>query len=407
MFNELKIDEANSLIRKIEKQCLESDNDTIIAQFLCFKGWGLFHTESYEECIPYLKQACILFEKINNRYQDYIDCYFYLSIAYQKTNNYAEAERYCRKAIISCHSPNIPNVTNRTNSLYIFLANIYHLQGDTLMERITDDAIKMRNDYGVLKNSVWDSINKYRNIKEYDKSVYYLSALSSLIKDWEGITEEYIVAEYSRGLDLRMQGNYSEAKNVFESIIYHRAQLALFDKNVCGAYCNYCMCLAMEGKYGQIDKIIHEAVSYIKYTDDESYTVPMLYRFIGNGAYNTQDYTNAIKYYTEYLNPKHLRESGDSYDEITYMLSNAYILSGLQNDAIQLLNTYLKANEKKLESTGKPLLSLIYNNLGIALAINKENKKALRYLNKSKVLQIELYGNVADITQKFLNECSK
>ena len=275
------------------------------------------------------------------------------------------------------------------------------------MERITDDAIKMRNDYGVLKNSVWDSINKYRNIKEYDKSVYYLSALSSLIKDWEGITEEYIVAEYSRGLDLRMQGNYSEAKNVFESIIYHRAQLALFDKNVCGAYCNYCMCLAMEGKYGQIDKIIHEAVSYIKYTDDESYTVPMLYRFIGNGAYNTQDYTNAIKYYTEYLNPKHLRESGDSYDEITYMLSNAYILSGLQNDAIQLLNTYLKANEKKLESTGKPLLSLIYNNLGIALAINKENKKALRYLNKSKVLQIELYGNVADITQKFLNECSK
>lgn len=113
----------------------------------------------------------------------------------------------------------------------------------------------------------------------------------------------------------------------------------------------------------------------------------------------------AIKYYEQYLNSKNKREKGASYEEITNQLSVSYILTDRPKIAKQLLVDFLKSDEKRLEKENQPALANIYHNLGRSYMLEGANSVALYYLNKSKVIQTQIWGDVAEKTRLYIEEC--
>jgi tetratricopeptide (TPR) repeat protein len=89
------------------------------------------------------------------------------------------------------------------------------------------------------------------------------------------------------------------------------------------------------------------------------------------------------------------------------MLGVSYILSGQPAKAQSLLNSFLKTDESRLKKEDSPVLANIYHNLGRAYMLNGKIKDALAYLNKSKDLQLKLYGEVSERTTQYIQECSK
>ena len=75
LLNELKIEEAYTIVNRIENTCINSHNDTILANFFWSKGVCYFNQKKYKECIPLLDTARTLYERTNIRYHNYIDCF--------------------------------------------------------------------------------------------------------------------------------------------------------------------------------------------------------------------------------------------------------------------------------------------------------------------------------------------
>jgi tetratricopeptide (TPR) repeat protein len=131
----------------------------------------------------------------------------------------------------------------------------------------------------------------------------------------------------------------------------------------------------------------------------------MLYRFAGNGSYGTNDYTTAISYYEKYLDSNNPKEGATNYEEIVNMLSVAYILSDYPDKAQKLLKSFLKDNEDAMIVNNPTILANIYHNLGRSMMLVRSYKDAFIYLNKSKDLQMKLYGEATSRTIDYINEC--
>ena len=87
------------------------------------------------------------------------------------------------------------------------------------------------------------------------------------------------------------------------------------------------------------------------------------------------------------------------------MISVAYIMNNVPDKAEKLLLNYLRDNETKIKTKDLQLLSDIYHNLGHSIMLQGDNSKALKYLNKSKDIQLEINGTVKEITQSYIQEC--
>jgi len=70
------------------------------------------------------------------------------------------------------------------------------------------------------------------------------------------------------------------------------------------------------------------------------------------------------------------------------------------------LNSFLKTDGSRLKKEDSPVLANVYHNLGRAYMLNGKTKEALAYLNKSKDLQLKLYGDVTERTQQYIKECN-
>ena len=114
----------------------------------------------------------------------------------------------------------------------------------------------------------------------------------------------------------------------------------------------------------------------------------------------------AIKYYEQYLKPQYSREQGTNYEDVINQLSVSYILSNDSEKAKTLLVNFLKTDEDRLKAENLPVLSNIYHNLGRAIMLSGSKSEALKWLNKSKELQMDIYGEVAERTLQYIKECS-
>ena len=222
----------------------------------------------------------------------------------------------------------------------------------------------------------------------------------------DSVDKSYILYAYTKALVIYQDlGLYDEAIPLFEELINIGNQLEVYSEDICGAYCFYIMCLSNAGYFSKIDYYIQKGKYYIELTNSNIYMPHMLYRFAGNGAYAREDFKKAMLYYEQYIDYRNSKESANNYDEIVNILSTVYIMNNLPDKAEKLLLNYLRDNETKIKTKDLQLLSDIYHNLGHSIMLQGDNSKALKYLNKSKDIQLEINGTVKEITQSYIQEC--
>lgn len=410
--------QALAELNEIEKYCTASDNDTLKAVFLELKGQTLLNIEKYKECIPICKEALSLFERSNLRQYEYLDAWFIIATAYHRLRDYKNAESYYRKGILRSVAAKVDKVGQYRSNLYLNLGNLYKEQGDTLLanecyKRVEKsperELIDIDNwNYVEWQNAFIDKITNLVDAKRYEEAANMWADFAKEVKNKKGKKDKwYLGAVYSRGILLcRYLDNTDEAIPLFQELINLSANIEEPDENICGAYCSLTLCYSMKGLYDLVDETIAKGLPYLVKASNMNYEPYSIYRFAGNGAYWNQDYLHAIKYYESYIDPSHKREHGTSYEEIVNMLGVSYILSGQPAKAQSLLNSFLKTDESRLKKEDSPVLANVYHNLGRAYMLNGKTKEALAYLNKSKDLQLKLYGDVTERTQQYIKECN-
>lgn len=128
LINDDKDDEAESILNKIENQCMHSENDTLRVLFLESKGIILWDREEYKDCIPYFLSVIDLYDKLHLKYQNYLDAFVAIGYSYGRLHDYDNAERFYRKALLKSVAADF-NKEFRPN-VYKNLGNLYMEKGD-------------------------------------------------------------------------------------------------------------------------------------------------------------------------------------------------------------------------------------------------------------------------------------
>lgn len=416
LVTEIKTNEAFSLIAQIEQQCMQSTNDTLRAVFLELKGQVLLDIGNYKECITPCKEAITLFERTNLRQYEYLDAWYIIATAYHRLKDYKNAESYYRKGILRSVAARVSEVNQYRSSLYLNLGNLYKEQGDTLLaeecyKRVGKSSERELIDiddwnYVDWEGAQWEQVNQLVNDKRYEEAANFYTNFIKTIKERKGNRYEvYLLAVYSRAILLsRYVNNIDDAIPLFEELVNLSDSIDAPNENICGAYCNLALCYSQKGNYKAVDNIISKGLLYLSQASIQGYPSDMIYRFAGNGAYWKQDYPNAIKYYERYFSSNE-RESGTNYEEITNQLSVSYIFSGHPEKAKDLLERLLSSDEDRLKRENVQTLATVYHNLGRAYMLLNDKSSALKFLTESKNLQNTIYGEVAERTLLYIQEC--
>lgn len=408
--------EAFSQLQLIEKDCTASDNDTLKAVYLSLKGQTLFLLERYEDCISPSKEAIQLFERCNLRQYEFLDAFRIIAMAYHRINDLENAESYYRKGLIRSVAANVSTTDQYRADLFLNLGNLYKAKGDAAMAEDCFNKSKQlhqntndidRWNYIDWENSYWKKIKVLTQAGKYQEAVDAYSEMIPGIQENRGKDETYILAIYSKALLLsRCLSKYDEAIPLYNEVVEIGKKISMTDESVCGAYCNLALSYAYIGDFSKTEAFIQESQSYLIKANNDYYPPHSIYKFAGNGAYWTQNYEKAIKYYEAYLSPQNKREIGNSYDEITNQLSVSYILADKPKKAEQLLKSYLKSEEGRLKTENLPTLANIFHNLGLSVMLGGDKSLALKYLTQSKELQMIAFGELSEKTLQYINECN-
>ena len=408
--------EAFSHLQQIEKKIPFEKNDTIKAVFYSLKGDALYGIENYQECIPFYKDAILLLEQINLLQYDYLNAYYGIATAYHRLKDFKNAESYYRKAILRSVSANVDSVDNYRSSIYINLGRLYEARGDSTLANECYKRVNQNMETNLIdveylnyiewENSCWDKIESLTHSGKYQEAVDVYSEMIQGILSKKGKGDTYILAVYSKAILLsRYLNKYEEALPLYEEVIKCGNLLSISNESVCGAYCSLALSYAYMGNFSKVDSFVPEAKEFLFKANNDSFPPHSIYRFVGNGAYWAHKYEMAVKYYEQYVSSTNKRERGANYDEITNQLSVSYIYIGQPNEAKKLLLNYLKIDEARLQKEKSPILANIYHNLGRAYMLEDSRLEALNYLTKSKDLQMNINGEVAERTLLYLQEC--
>lgn len=414
LINEDKDEEAESLLNKIENQCVESEKDSILVLFQESKGIILFDRNKYRECIPYFLSVIDLYEKLHIKYQNYLDAFVAIGYSYGRLRDYDNAEKYYRKALLK--SVAAEHNQDFRPSVYKNLGNLYMEKGDSLLAQEcfkragvedTDGLDFMNHNYMEWGTKCWEEIGTLVEAGKYQEATDKCAEMVYVFKEREGKSENYFSGAYTyANLLSRYLNKYDEAKPLYEEIVEWGKNRSETKENVCGAYCNLALYYAVNGDFIHADSVINEGSSYLTKANDEYYPAHSIFRFVGNGAYWKQNYVMAIKYYEQYLKTQHSREHGTNYEDVVNQLSVSYILSENPVKAKSLLTSFLKTDESRLETDNAAVLANIYHNLGRATMLCGSKQEALKFLDRSKELQMNVYGEVAERTLQYIKECN-
>lgn len=408
-----RVEKADSILNLIENECINSQNDSIAVLFYESKGIILWGKMKYTECIPFFLRTIGLYESLQIKAQNYLDAFVAIGFSYGRLGDYDNAERYYRKALLKSVAATY-NEDFRPN-VYKNLGNLYMEKGDTLLaqECYKRSSIKDVESYDFMKinyieweNAQWDQVNLLVNEKQYEEAANFYVNFIERLKEEKGVKyEAYLLAVYSRAILLsRYINNIDDAIPLFEELVNLSDSIDALNKIICGAYCNLALCYSQKGNYKAVDNVISKGLPYLSKANIQGYPSNMIYRFAGNGAYWKQDYPNAIKYYERYFSSND-REQDANIEEITNQLSVSYILSDHPDKAKTLLERLLSTDEERLKREKAQTLAIVYHNLGRAYMLLNDKSSALKYLIESKDLQSAIYGEVAERTLLYMQEC--
>lgn len=408
-----RVEKADSILNLIENECINSQNDSIAVLFYESKGIILWGKMKYTECIPFFLRTIGLYESLQIKAQNYLDAFVAIGFSYGRLGDYDNAERYYRKALLKSVAATY-NEDFRPN-VYKNLGNLYMEKGDTLLaqECYKRSSIKDVESYDFMKinyieweNAQWDQVNLLVNEKQYEEAANFYVNFIERLKEEKGVKyEAYLLAVYSRAILLsRYINNIDDAIPLFEELVNLSDSIDALNKIICGAYCNLALCYSQKGNYKAVDNVISKGLPYLSKANIQGYPSNMIYRFAGNGAYWKQDYPNAIKYYERYFSSNN-REQDANIEDITNQLSVSYILSDHPEKAKTMLERLLSTDEERLKREKAQTLAIVYHNLGRAYMLLNDKSSALKYLIESKDLQSAIYGEVAERTLLYMQEC--
>ena len=95
---------------------------------------------------------------------------------------------------------------------------------------------------------------------------------------------------------------------------------------------------------------------------------------------------------------------GTNYEEIANQLAVSYLFSNKPQEAQALLKKIVLSESEKLDKENRGLLAMIYHNLGRSEMLMNNIESAKKSLEKSKELQIKVFGQVTEKTQNYLDE---
>ena len=408
-----RVEKADSILNLIENECINSQNDSIAVLFYESKGIILWGKMKYTECIPFFLRTIGLYESLQIKAQNYLDAFVAIGFSYGRLGDYDNAERYYRKALLKSVAATY-NEDFRPN-VYKNLGNLYMEKGDTLLaqECYKRSSIKDVESYDFMKinyieweNAQWDQVNLLVNEKQYEEAANFYVNFIERLKEEKGVKyEAYLLAVYSRAILLsRYVNNIDDAIPLFEELVCLSDIIDAPNENICGAYCNLALCYSQKGNYKAVDNVISKGLPYLSKANIQGYPSNMIYRFAGNGAYWKQDYPNAIKYYERYFSSNEIEQDANI-EEITNQLSVSYIFSDHPEKAKDLLERLLSTDEERLKREKAQTLAIVYHNLGRAYMLLNDKSSALKYLIESKDLQSAIYGEVAERTLLYMQEC--
>ena len=404
---------AEAIVNSIEGLCSECNNDSIKVVFLeCKAQIIFFDAKDYSSCIPIFKEIIELYERLKIKSRNYLEAYQAIAYCYEFLGNDEEAERHYRKAIIK--SKVIGHSAEFVKGCYLNLYNIYKERGDSVLaneclkySKSDEELLDIKHmSYLYWANEQLDTIAKYRDNGFYseaaDKYINYIAGIKEKIGKHN---KDYKLAIYTRAILLsRYLNKFDEAKPLFEEIISLRNDNEPCENYVCGSYCNLVLYYSHNGQYDIADNVISNCIGYFESVNDSEFPICSLYRFAGNGAYWKQDYKKAIYYYELYFANVEKKEIGTNYEEIANQLAVSYLFSDKPQSAQVLLKKIVLSESEKLDKENRGLLAMIYHNLGRSEMLLNNMKSAKNALEKSKELQVNVFGQVTEKTQNYLDE---
>ena len=422
LIGEYKDKEALEILENINIDFYKNEDEAKLASFYFVKATAYDLNEDSNNSIESFEKARDHFEKAGITYDLYLQSLQSLGRLYYKLGDLSSSEKYYKKIIIY-GTPSQLFKNDELNGLD-FVSNAFYNLGIIYVDRDEYDMAekclpkvmqksnisheKAQNIlYDYLFNKLFSKTLELRKDEKYEDAIIIFDKLLSLIEWYSGrLDDKFLQVSFNKALVLGYDlGLYKEAIPILNYNIGIRNLIDFPNRDICSSYCFLTMYLSASKEYDKVQEVLADGFDYLREANFADYPPHMLYRFAGNGSYGTNDYTTAISYYEKYLDSNNPKEGATNYEEIVNMLSVAYILSDYPDKAQKLLKSFLKDSENAMIVSNPTILANIYHNLGRAIMLVRNYKDALIYLNKSKDLQMKLYGEATSRTIDYINEC--
>lgn len=395
---------ALEIIQSVESQCLTINNDSIKVVFNKNCGRICFKKRDYANAIRYLEQVPSIFERLNQKGIDYLDAFLFLGMANQYIGKDSIAENYYRKGILKTMFLN--ETENYRPSFYLHLGNLYTEKGDSILASACYKQIDPQK-YSLLIGVYNDESQALEFLKngKFEQALVLYDKIIARIKQIIGITNnEYARAVFSKALVLSDFLNRKEdALSLYEEIICMKNYIGECSVEYLESLCKYLQLLAYFGNETQLKELLPEVILTMETCKNQYWTLALLYRLIGNGAFLNERYKLAIPFYEKYIEEGG-DEVGQSKFEIQNMLAVSYLHSNNPKKALSVLK---ELSHKKELDCFLDLKVTILHNLGRTLMLLGKKTEALKYLIESNNLYHQQCGKDNPRTLQYINECDK
>ena len=527
-------DKAIESLNRIEGICLSDTSSQVKMKFNLYKGYSLYFLKDYSNAIPYLKEAERYMRfSFNSGDCNYLETLYDIASCYKKTDDFMNAEKYYRKAIITDEVQSFD--CNIIKQVYSDLIDLYKHKGKAALadacirklEQYNQRLLSLKISKGNWQEQVeelFDDLPSFENMSLENKAIVdeTMSSILNIINSNVGKNnDDYILYCHLYAMCAQYKFNDTIAAiNLNWQLIEIGRVMTKHKPEIATAYTDYLRLIAAQNNVDLIKVILPEAVEYYNATTNKNRGEENLYDIVGFGLWTAGNSEDAIKYFemswngavvhsinalgclSEYysksdpsmaltylyqLEDKLINSGVDSSDATKYSifqaimainaqlgnysealfygdkvkpllyvendndelarflnlygtlcgrnhdLTNAlkvfdridtiynilsvelkldylaskgftYLICDEYNQAIEFLNQAISLILHN-DGEGNPEVGIIYHNLGRAYMMQKKYDIALRYLYKSKNLQMANNGSVIENTIKYINEC--
>ena len=407
-------DKAIESLNRIEGICLSDTSSQVKMKFNLYKGCSLYFLKDYSNAIPYLKEAEQYMRfSFNSGDCNYLETLYGIASCYKKTDDFMNAEKYYRKAIIADEVQSF--ACNIMKQVYADLIELYRSNGresladecNTKLEQYNNQLLghKMaaKGNWQEQVEELFDDLPDYNNTfpQDRDKIVTTYNSILNVIETNVGkCNDDYIM--YCSLYEMTMQYRVNDtivAIDLCKCLFDIGRNMSVHKPEIATAYTDFLRMVSRANDVVTIEKILPEAIEYYNATVKKNRGEENLYEIIGIGLYDAGNKEIGVKYLEKLWNGK----------ECTAIVGLIYIADYYYLAAPEKALTYLKkaeyqsslrmdtSNETKLliqrslmslyEKLGNNTDALLYANKVTPLIQNQDVNQFAQHLTNCAVLQ--------------------